>query len=104
LNRTEGWPAALYLAALSLRTRADADVAVERLGVADRAVHDYVRQELVSPLSKEPREFLRRCSVLDQLSAPLCDAVLERSGSAGLLETIAADDLAVPPFDSAGPL
>jgi len=102
LNRTEGWPAALYLAALSLRTRADADVAVERLGVADRAVHDYVRQELVSPLSKEPREFLRRCSVLDQLSAPLCDAVLERSGSAGLLETLAFEDLALLPLDADG--
>jgi LuxR family maltose regulon positive regulatory protein len=102
LNRTEGWPAALYLAALALRPRAAADVAVERLGAADRAVHDYVRQELVSPLSKELREFLRRCSVLDQLSAPLCDTVLERSGSAGILETLAFEDLALLPLDADG--
>jgi LuxR family maltose regulon positive regulatory protein len=101
-TKTEGWPAALYLAALSLRAQADVKRAVEEFAGSDRAVSEYVRQELLSHLSKERRAFLRRCSVLDQLSAPLCDEVLERSDSAAVLEEIAFQQRLLLPLDTAG--
>jgi LuxR family maltose regulon positive regulatory protein len=97
---TEGWPAALYLAALSLLSQDDADTAVEHFRGADRGITEYVRQELLSPLAKEQRAFLRRSSILDQLSARLCDAVLERTDSASVLETLAFHDLMLLPLDT----
>src|SRR5204863_2238767 len=72
VTRTEGWPAALYLAGLSLSSQPDFEAALERLGGAERAISDYVQQEVLKPLAPELRAFLRRTSVLAQLSAPLC--------------------------------
>jgi LuxR family maltose regulon positive regulatory protein len=97
---TEGWPAALYLAALSLRSCADRQAAVQRFNGSERTVAEYVRQEVLDPLPAESREFLRRCSVADQLSVQLCDVTLERSDSAVLLEALAFRDLVLLPLDN----
>ena len=43
----------------------------------DRYVADYLYHEALTHLPDDHQQFLRRTSVLDQLSAPLCDAVLE---------------------------
>jgi LuxR family transcriptional regulator, maltose regulon positive regulatory protein len=101
-NKTEGWPAALYLAALSLRTQADLERAVEEFAGSDRPVSEYVRQELLSRLTKEQRAFLRRSSILDQLSARLCDDVLERSDSAAVLEELAFHQRVILALDTSG--
>ncbi|MGH2904464.1 MAG: LuxR C-terminal-related transcriptional regulator [Solirubrobacteraceae bacterium] len=100
--KTEGWPAALYLATLSPWPQADGEPALERFSGTDRAVSEYVRQELLSPLGKEQRTFLRRSSILDQLAAPVCDEVLERSDSATMLQKLAFDHLLLLPLDRSG--
>jgi LuxR family maltose regulon positive regulatory protein len=97
LHRTEGWAAGLYLAALSLRESADPATAVHWFGGHDRLVADYVRDEMLSGLSQEKISFLRRTAVLDEVSGPLCDAVLERAGTAGLLAELARLNLMVFP-------
>ena len=84
----EGWPAGLYLASLSLRddpqrTRSGT------IGGSDRYVVDYIREEYLSQLSPRARRFLRRTSILDELSGPLCDAVLEEGGSGAALRRLA---------------
>jgi LuxR family transcriptional regulator, maltose regulon positive regulatory protein len=101
-TKTEGWPAALYLAALSLRPQADLERALEGFAGSDRAVSEYVRQELLSRLTKDQRAFLQRSSILDQLSAPLCDGVLERSDSAAVLEELAFHQRVILPLDTSG--
>jgi LuxR family maltose regulon positive regulatory protein len=101
-TRTEGWPAALYLAALWLCPQADVEQALEEFSGANRAVSEYVHQELLSPLTNEQRAFLRHSSILDQLSAPLCDEVLERSDSAAVLEKLAFHERVLLPLDTSG--
>jgi len=101
-SKTEGWPAALYLAALSLRPRPDVEQAAAEFAGANRAISEYVRQELLSLLTKEQRAFLRRSSILDQLSARLCDEVLERSDSATFLEELAFHQRVLLPLDASG--
>jgi LuxR family maltose regulon positive regulatory protein len=94
-DRTEGWPAGLYLAALSIL----AGGTPEEFGGEDRFVRDYVRLELLDDLTAEDRRFLMRSSELETLSGPLCDAVLRRRGSAADLEDLEARNLFVLPLD-----
>jgi LuxR family maltose regulon positive regulatory protein len=88
LTRTEGWPAALYLEALSLAGKADVDDAIAAFSGGDRLVADYLGGELLDGLTEGERTFLRRTSVLPQLTGPLCDAVLESEGSTAALAAL----------------
>jgi len=96
VRRTEGWPVALHFAALSLGAggRRAAPLAGD-----DRFLVDYVQSELLSGLPPRLLSFLTRCSVLERLSGPLCDAVLATTGSADLLESLARSNLLVAPLD-----
>ena len=102
LRRTEGWAAGLYLAALSLREERDVRAAVSRFGGADRLVAEYLRDEFLAPLGQEAQAFLTRTSVLDTLSGPLCDAVLERSGSGRILADLARSNALLIGLDRNG--
>jgi LuxR family transcriptional regulator, maltose regulon positive regulatory protein len=102
VGRTEGWPAALYLAALSLRGADDPDEAVREFAGDDRIVADYLHEELISGLSPDRLDFLLGTSVLDRPSGPLCDAVLEREGSAEILRQMSRSNLLVVPLDRRG--
>ena len=77
VERTEGWPVALYLAALSLSEQDDVDAATSAFSGADRLMFDYMDCELLADVSADQRTFLRRTSLLGRLSGALCDAVLE---------------------------
>jgi LuxR family transcriptional regulator, maltose regulon positive regulatory protein len=92
LQRTEGWPAGLALAALYLG-EGGACPNLERFGGADRLVADYVRDELLCDVPDGARAFVVRTSVLDTLNGSLCDALLDRDDSASVLEALARDGL-----------
>lgn len=95
MERTEGWPAALYLAALSLR---EGGTVADFTG-ADRLVADYLEAALLAGLGERTLAFLRRTSILPTLSGPLCDAVLDRSGSGAALRDLARAGLPLEPLD-----
>jgi LuxR family transcriptional regulator, maltose regulon positive regulatory protein len=99
VERTEGWPAALYLAGLSFADRPDMSAAVAAFAGDDRIVVDYLRDEFLAATSPARLRFLIRSSVLDDLSGPLCNAVLERSGSARVLRDLARSNSLVVPLD-----
>jgi LuxR family transcriptional regulator, maltose regulon positive regulatory protein len=98
-RRTEGWPAGLHLAALSLREQNGDRPDVEQLAGDDRFVAEYIREELLSELPRAQIEFLTRTSILERLSAPLCDAVLGRRDSADLLPRLARSNVLMAPLD-----
>jgi len=101
VHRTEGWPAGLYLAALSLREQPDRERAVARFAGDDRLVADYLRDELLAGLPRERLRFLTSTSVLAELSGPLCDAVLDGPGSGATLRDLARSNLMLVPLDRA---
>jgi LuxR family maltose regulon positive regulatory protein len=74
-TRTEGWAAALQLAALSLRDRADTAGFIDRFAGDDRFVVDYLVDEVLDRQPDDVRRFLLDTSVLDTMTASLCDAV-----------------------------
>ena len=101
-EQTEGWSAGLYLAALSIRTRGvDADQAAAFSG-SDKLVSDYLRSELLAHVSPREHRFLTRTAVLERMCGSLCDAVLEMSGSAAILESLAGSNLFLVPLDAEG--
>ena len=75
MGRTEGWPAGVYLAGLSLSGRPDADELVRGSGGNDRFVTSYFSEEVLSLDSERVRDFILTTSILDRFCAPLCDAV-----------------------------
>ena len=97
VRRTEGWPAGLYLASLSLRGSSDVRHSARTFSGDDPLVTAYVRDELLAPAGDEIRRFLIRSSILRTLSGPLCDAVLERTDSAAMLDAISRSNLLLVP-------
>lgn len=89
-TRTEGWPGGLYLAALIAKERPG-----EFLSITgdDPYVADYLYREALMQLPDDVQRFLRGTAVLDQLSGPLCDAVLESSDAHATLRHLEATNL-----------
>jgi LuxR family transcriptional regulator, maltose regulon positive regulatory protein len=99
VERTEGWPAGLYLAGLSIRAGENETRVATTVRGDDRFIADFLRSELFSRLAPSELRFLTRTSVLERLSAPLCNAVLKSSGSAPVLESLERSNLFVVPLD-----
>jgi LuxR family transcriptional regulator, maltose regulon positive regulatory protein len=99
VERTEGWPAGLYLAALSLRSEPDPSAFVAHFAGTHRHVADYLSEEVLQREPDATRAFLVRSSVLDRMCGTLCDAVLETTGSQEILAELEHSNLLVVPLD-----
>lgn len=75
IDRTEGWPAAIYFAALALRESPDPAGFVEGFAGTSRFIADYIEEEVLRPLPAGLRRAMVRASVLTDLTAPLFHAV-----------------------------
>jgi LuxR family maltose regulon positive regulatory protein len=97
VERTEGWPAGLYLAALALGS----GLAAPGFTFAgdDRFVDDYLHSELLDHLSPDDLQFLTRTSVLDRMCGPLCDALVGGTSSSAVLRRLEEQNLFVVPLD-----
>lgn len=101
VQRTEGWPAAIYLAGLMLRD-GEAQWPVGAIGPDDPHLIEYVREEVLAHAGRADAAFLTRSSVLDELHPEICDAVLEQNDSADRLRALVAANLLVTPGDVYG--
>ena len=102
MEKTEGWPAGLYLAALSLEHAADRHALVRRFGGSSRHVVDFLVTEVLEAHDPPAQALMLRTSVLERLSGPLCDAVLEQEGSAAMLDALSRSNLFLVPLDDEG--
>ena len=99
LQRTEGWPTGLYIAALAMNSGTrQSEVGFTFTG-DDVYMGDYLRSELLDWISVAEASFLTRTSVLDRMCGPLCDAILGEQGSGTVLEQMEARNLLVVPLD-----
>jgi LuxR family maltose regulon positive regulatory protein len=98
-QRTEGWVAGLQLAALSLQDRTDASVFLAAFSGSHRYVLDYLSEEVLARQPDVVQQFLLHTSILERLSGPLCDAVIELDGSQVMLETLERANLFVVALD-----
>jgi ATP/maltotriose-dependent transcriptional regulator MalT len=98
--RTEGWPAALYLAALTLRGRPNPSALIDDFAGDDRYLVDYLTTEVLARQPLELQSFLLQTSILERFCGSLCDAVLERQGSTALLTQLEHSNLLLVPLDT----
>ena len=97
--RTEGWAAGLQLATLSLKRRTDHSAFVRKFTGSVRDVAEYLVSDVLCHQDGATREFLFRTSLLERMSAPLCDALTGRSDGQQTLERLEASNLFVVPMD-----
>ena len=97
--RTEGWIAALQLAALSMRGRDDVAGFIAEFAGDDRFILDYLVGEVLDRQSADVRRFLLETSILGRLTGPLCDAVTRRTDSRETLEQLERANLFLVPLD-----
>ncbi len=102
LERTEGWPAGIYLASLSLQNKEDKHAFIESFRGSNRYIVSLLGEEVLANLGEEVRRFLLETSVLRRMTGPLCDAVTGREGSSGLLRELASSNLFVVSLDEQG--
>ena len=99
LARTEGWPAGVYLAALSLRGHPSPHTFIDQFTGDNRFIADFLAEEVFNRQAPAVRQFLLRTSILDRFTAPLCDAVTGRADSARLIERLERENLFLIPAD-----
>lgn len=99
VERTEGWPAAIRVAAVAAAQASDPLTALGEFAGDDRRLTELLDAEVLDGLTSEDVDFLLAVADLPRVSGPLCDAVLEHRGSAAVLERLAAETLLVLPLD-----
>ena len=96
---TEGWPAALYLAALSLRDQHDPGEFVREFAQANRYIADHLLEEAISRQPEHVVRFLTSTAVLDRFTAGLCDAVTARKDAAEIIDMLERENLFIVALD-----
>jgi len=101
-TRTEGWIVGLQLAALSMQGKKDLPKFVKSFTGSHHFVLDYLLQEVLQAQTEDVRNFLLNSAILDRLSGPLCDAVLQYSKNSAqkILESIEQANLFLIPLDN----
>ena len=102
VERTEGWPAALILAGIWLRTLEDQASAVREFGGEHRFVADYLSEEVLASLGEDLRDFVHGIAVLGEFTVDLCDDVLDRSDSRARLAEVERANLFVSRLGRSG--
>ncbi len=97
--RTEGWIAALQLAALSLQGRDEPAAFIAGFAGDDRYIVDYLLEEVLLRQTEQVGDFLLQTSILDRLNGPLCDAVTGQSGGAATLVALERGNMFLLPLD-----
>ncbi len=87
-RRTEGWIVGLQLAAVSMQGRDDLSSFIESFTGSSHYVLDYLIEEVFERQPVDAQDFLLKTSILHRLSGPLCDAVVNRTGSRDVLDRL----------------
>ena len=98
-ERTEGWTAAVALATLALRGRANGAARAAGLSGNQQQIADYLLEEVLERQPDHLKKFLLGTSILDHMTAPLCDAVLGTTDAAGSLEDLARSNAFIVSLD-----
>jgi LuxR family maltose regulon positive regulatory protein len=99
VERTEGWAAAIYLAALSLRDHPEPEEFVEQFAGTSRHVGDFLSEDVLARQPEPVIDFLLHTCVLDELISPLCDALTGGTTADATLRQLERSNLFVVPLD-----
>jgi LuxR family maltose regulon positive regulatory protein len=98
-GRSEGWVAAVQMAALTLRGARDPVQVARALDVRGHAIAEYFIDEVLKQQPPGVARFMVETSVLEELTAVACTAVTGRQDAAALLRGIEAANLFIVALD-----
>jgi LuxR family maltose regulon positive regulatory protein len=98
-RRTEGWVVGLQLAALAMQGAPDRSAFVQSFTGSHRYILDYLLDEVLEGQPPDLQEFFLKTSILERLSAPLCDALTGYNDSRERLQALDAANLFINPLD-----
>ncbi len=98
-TKTEGWLVGLHLLGLSLQGYTDPADLLDEVSGSQRYILDYLMEEVLRRQPPPVQTFLLHTSILERLSAPLCDAVLQQTDSQEILEFLERANVFVVPLD-----
>jgi len=98
--KTEGWITGLQLAAISLRDNPDKGSFIADFAGNDRHIADYLVDEALARQTAGIQDFLLQTAILDQLSAPLCDAITGKGNAGEILRQLEQSNLFLIPQDN----
>lgn len=99
-SKTEGWIAGLQLTSLSLQGKENVADFLNNFAGNNRYIMDYLIEEVLNNSKPEVKEFLLKTSILEQISGPLCDALLNRNDSQIIIELLEKENMFIIPLDS----
>jgi LuxR family maltose regulon positive regulatory protein len=99
-QRTEGWIAGLQLAAHSLQLEDDSTTFLTAFAGDDRYIVDYLVEEVLTHQPETIQSFLLQTSILNRLSSPLCNDLMERQDSQSILEFLEQSNLFIVSLDN----
>jgi LuxR family maltose regulon positive regulatory protein len=103
-SKTEGWVAAVWLAAVALERSGSAGEFIARFSGTEQSVAEYLAEDVLARQAPQVRDFLLRTSVLKHLEASLCDALLPGVNSARILHELEGADVLLIPIGAPGTL
>jgi LuxR family maltose regulon positive regulatory protein len=101
-RRTEGWSAALCLAAMSVRAHPEPERFIEHFAGTDATVSDYLLSEVLARQPSDLREFLLRTSIVDLVCGELADALTGNSDGQRMLTRLEHGGALLAPLDEHG--
>ena len=100
---TEGWPAALWLASITLEKHLNPDQFLQAFSGSNKAIAEYLAEDVLATLPENLSQFLLDTSVLNELTPDLCDAICGIDHSEQLLEQLLRQNLFLQPIDQTQP-
>jgi LuxR family transcriptional regulator, maltose regulon positive regulatory protein len=99
LTKTEGWPAALELAALVLAGSSEPKAFIQSFAGTDTSVVDYLCDMVLSQMDERTRDIVFRISMFDRVCAPLAQAVTDANDAEEALLGLRTRNLFLIPLD-----
>jgi ATP/maltotriose-dependent transcriptional regulator MalT len=99
LTKTEGWPAALELAALVLAGSSEPQAFIRHFAGTDISIVDYLCDMVLSQMDERTRDIVFRISMFDRICAPLAQAVTDAKDAEEALLGLRTRNLFLIPLD-----
>jgi ATP/maltotriose-dependent transcriptional regulator MalT len=99
LTKTEGWPAALELAALVLAGSSEPTAFIQHFAGTDTSVVDYLCDMVLLQMDERTRDIVFRISMFDRICAPLARAVTDANDAEEALLGLRTRNLFLIPLD-----
>lgn len=98
-TRTEGWISGLQMAVISMQGHENVSEFIQSFTGSNRYIFDYLIEEILNRQPRNIQDFLLNTSILERLSADLCNVVMSQTNGQSILDHLERANLFIVPLD-----